>query len=66
MDGLAGASVGTPLGLTISARFDGVIDYCVLKTESGASYSGCFPIPDQAVTHAQCISKNHRLTLTRR
>jgi hypothetical protein len=48
---------------TIAARFDGVIDYCALKSESGWNYN-CTTGP--AIAHASCESKNHRLTLTRR
>jgi len=48
---------------TISARFDGVIDYCALKSESGWNYN-CTTGP--VIAHTSCESKNHRLTLTRR
>jgi hypothetical protein len=65
IDGLGEGSVGTSKLSIMSVPFDGYIDFCVLKTESPMNYSGCV-IPDQTVAHAQCTSKHHRLTLTRR
>jgi len=61
--GAAEASVATSGLSTISASFDGTIEYCVLTSEMGRFYS-CSP--GQAVTYARCASKNHRLILTRR
>jgi hypothetical protein len=59
--GVASASVPGPSVSTFTAPFDGVIDYCVLKSEPG-DYFNCNPV----AAHATCGSKNHRLTLTRR
>jgi hypothetical protein len=63
--GEGAASVGTSDASTISARFQGVFDYCVPKSEplAGSLYS-C--TPDNSTVHAQCASMNHRLVLTRR
>ena len=64
--GTAAASVGTSAVSTISASFNGVIEYCALKSELDRDrFYDCSP--SQPVTHAtQCASKNHRLILTRR
>ena len=48
---------------TISASFDGFLDSCELQSAMGSRYS-CPPGP--AAIRAQCNSRNHRLTLTRR
>lgn len=48
---------------TISARFDGAVDRCELTTEWGSRRS-CSP--GATVEHPQCVSRNHRLILTRR
>jgi hypothetical protein len=63
--GVGAASVGTSGVSTISASFQGLFDYCVTRAEPnvGNLYS-C--VPTQAIAHAQCASKNHRLILTRR
>ncbi len=63
--GVGAASVGTSGVSTISASFQGLFDYCVTKAEPNAGnlYS-C--VPAEAIAHAQCASKNHRLILTRR
>jgi hypothetical protein len=63
--GVGAASVGTSGVSTISASFHGLFDYCVTKAEPnvGNLYS-C--VPAEAIAHAQCASKNHRLILTRR
>jgi hypothetical protein len=58
--GLAAATVG-PIFSTITAPFDGSIEYCERRSPIG-SYPPC----DFPVARAQCTSKNHRLTLTRR
>jgi hypothetical protein len=66
-DGSAAGTVATSAGWTLSTSFDSSIDYCVKKSEeSGTSYAGCRSIPDQTVAHVRCISKNHRVILTRR
>ena len=51
---------------TISAPFDGGIEYCESSSDISdmATIYSCMPaLPD---SRAQCVSKNHRLTLTRR
>ncbi|MGH9142142.1 MAG: hypothetical protein ACRD2I_13500 [Vicinamibacterales bacterium] len=70
--GLGWAAVETPVGATISATFEGWVDYCVMKTPMGGGYN-CGtsnvtgePIPGAAVTYAHCQSANHRLILQRR
>jgi hypothetical protein len=69
--GTATATV-TPAPSVISAAFDGQIDYCSLKRpiedfeSCGDSGSLLEPTPSQPVTYASCVSKNHRLVLTRR
>jgi hypothetical protein len=60
--GLAAASIGTSAGSTIALPFDGSIDYCVTKSDVGR-YEDCYK---GLATHAQCASKKHQLTLTRR
>lgn len=65
IDGIGEGSAGTPRVSEMSVPFDGYIYYCVLKTDSPMSYSGCFT-GDHTDMLAQCTSKNHRLTLTRR
>jgi hypothetical protein len=50
-------------GSTISASFDGFLDSCELQSAMGSRYL-CTPGP--AAIRAQCNSRNHRLTLTRR
>ena len=63
--GVGAASVATSGAPTISASFQGLFDYCVTKAEpvQAGAYS-C--VSAQAIAHAQCASKNHRLALTRR
>jgi hypothetical protein len=63
--GVGAASVGTSGVSTISASFQGLFDYCVTKAEPnlGNLYS-C--VPAEAIAHAQCAAKNHRLILKRR
>ena len=61
--GEARTSIGPSPAATVSAAFDGVIDYCALTSDTGWTYN-CGSSP--AVAHASCQSKNHRLTLTRR
>ena len=63
--GVGAASVGTSGVSTISASFQGLFDYCVTKAEPNVgNLYGC--VPAEAIAHAQCASKNHRLILTRR
>ncbi len=61
--GLAAASIGTSAGSTITLPFDGEIDCCVTKSESGR-YEDCYQT--QAAAHLRCTSTTHRLILTRR
>jgi hypothetical protein len=58
--GLAAATVG-PVFSTITAPFDGSIEYCERRSPIGAYYTCVLP-----VARARCTSQNHRLTLTRR
>jgi hypothetical protein len=68
--GNATASVAAPI-LSISASFDGWIEYCVMKTPIG-SYYNCGTdntgavVMGQALARVHCESTNHRLILTRR
>ena len=61
--GEARTSVGTSPASTISVALDGVVDYCMLTSESGWNYNCSSSL---AIAHASCQSKNHRLILTRR
>ena len=62
-DGWGQASLGTAPISTIATPFEGVVDYCELKGDMGR-YFECSPA--QTVAQAHCVSKTHRLTLTRR
>jgi len=62
-DGRADASVGTSRVSTLSASFQGSVDYCALKSPMG-SYYDCQP--GLASARAECESNNHQLILTRR
>jgi hypothetical protein len=61
-EGRADVRVATSVVSTITAPFDGSIDYCELKSDIG-SYYNCGA---GATANVQCTSKNHLLTLTRR
>jgi hypothetical protein len=63
--GVGGTSVSTSIGSTISAPFQGTLDYCntTAEPDEDNNYS-C--LPDLAIAHARCSSKNHQLILTRR
>ena len=61
--GSAGASVGNPAVSTLTAPFNGVIEYCELKSAIGTFYD-CSPA--LAAVREQCTSKNNQLILTRR
>jgi hypothetical protein len=70
--GFARASVNGSDGPSISAAFEGWIDYCVMPYAMGAVYN-CGtsprtgePIPGVSIVRAHCESSNHRLVLTRR
>jgi hypothetical protein len=60
--GWATATLATSIASTISTSFEGLIDYCELRSPMGTFYS----CTAAAVAHAQCTSKNHRIVLTRR
>lgn len=59
--GSGGAAVGSPSVSTISTTFNGWIHHCTLASDV-FSWNGC----DIAPGHAGCLSKNNRLTFTRR
>jgi hypothetical protein len=59
--GVGGTQV-MPGAASISASFNGSLDYCVTRSDKG----GAYPCMGDMVTHARCDSRNHRLTLTRR
>ena len=61
--GLASSSIGTSRGSAIALRFDGLIDYCTTKAESGR-HEDCWA--GRAADHLQCHSSNHQLIFTRR
>ena len=60
-EGRADVRVATSVVSTITAPFDGSIDYCELKSDIG-SYYNCV----EATANVPCTSKSHLLTLTRR
>lgn len=60
--GYAATTISTP-DTTISASFDGTIEYCVATTDGTPAY-GCTSVATDRREH--CESKNHRITLTRR
>lgn len=69
--GSGSATVGAGPASTISAQFEGWIEYCVMQTSMGPYYNcgtnnSGEPIPGASITRSHCDSKNHRLTLTRR
>jgi len=62
-DGRAEASVETSRASTISASFQGWVDYCALNSPMGQYYE-CRP--GLAAARVECESKSHQLILTRR
>jgi hypothetical protein len=62
-DGRAEASVGTSRVSTISASFQGWVDYCALNSPMGPYYECRAGL---AVARAECESNSHQLILTRR
>jgi hypothetical protein len=62
-DGRAEASVGTSRVSTISASFQGWVDYCALKSPMGQYYECRAGL---ATARVECESKSHQLILTRR
>jgi len=72
--GNATASVA-PGASTISATFDGWIEFCARRSpmsEADDGYPGCEltdradPTPSQPVAYARCTSSNHQIVFTRR
>ena len=64
-----------PGASTVSATFDGWIEFCARKSpmsDADDGYPGCAvdvradPTPSQPVTYARCSSANHRIVFTRR
>jgi hypothetical protein len=56
---------------TISATFDGYVEFCATKSPMEHGYEcrqdqRADPTPSQPVTYTRCESKNHQLVLTRR
>jgi len=71
ISGNAAASVATSSASTVTAQFDGWIEYCVMPAPMGPIYNcGTSNTTGEptgaAITRAHCESPNHRLTLTRR
>ena len=62
-DGAATGTVAAPGAPALTTDFDGLIEYCESKSPLTANYSCA---PSEAVARAQCVSKTHQLTLTRR
>jgi carboxypeptidase family protein len=63
--GGGGVAVGMSKPSEITLPFDGEFFYCELKPESsGPPYSACFR-PDSTIVRSSCMSRAHRLTLTR-
>lgn len=63
-EGQAFGSVGGSFGSTIAARLDGVIEYCVLQSDTGWNYD-CSS-SRASLAYARCPSASHQLTLSRR
>lgn len=63
LSGVASASVGAGAASTITAPFDGWIEFCESNSPIPYPYD-CRPA--SATQKVMCESKNHRLTLTRR
>ena len=61
--GLAPLTVGSPPASTISAAFDGQIDYCAGTAAMGRFYDCPATRPS---AHVVCESKNHRMILERK
>ncbi|HXT69015.1 MAG TPA: carboxypeptidase-like regulatory domain-containing protein [Vicinamibacterales bacterium] len=61
--GAASAPVAVPI-TTIAAPFEGVFDYCALKSPMGTSSFNCNAGPGDV--HVACSSTHHQLSLTRR
>ena len=64
-----------PGASTVSATFDGWIEFCARKSpmsEADDGYPGCAladradPTPSQPVTYARCTSRNHQIVFSRR
>jgi hypothetical protein len=65
IDGEAGTTVGSHTLNDLTTAFNGVVSYCVAKSELGSVfYAYCDPELD-LVSRAECQSANHQVTLTR-
>ncbi len=67
IEGGSTVSVPSLAPSTVSFPFDGLYDYCVLKSPMPSNHwTTCYILPaDLIVKHVECVSKNHQLTLTR-
>ena len=63
-DGGATVSAGQSPVSSLSTTFEGAVDYCVMRSPMTGLYYDCDP--PRAVTNVHCVSKKHRLILTRR
>ena len=68
------AASPVPGASTVSATFDGWIEFCARRSpmsESNDGYPGCAvadradPTPGQPVTYARCASRNHQIVFSR-
>ncbi|HVG71908.1 MAG TPA: carboxypeptidase-like regulatory domain-containing protein [Vicinamibacterales bacterium] len=65
IDGEAGTTVGSRTLNDLTTAFDGVVSYCVAKSELGSVfYAYCEPELN-LVSRAECRSANHQVILTR-
>jgi len=63
-DGSATVSAGPSPISSLSATFEGAVDYCVMRSPMTGSHYDCDRT--RAVSNVHCVSNKHRLTLTRR
>jgi hypothetical protein len=68
IEGGSTVTVPTLAPSSVSFPFDGLYDYCVLKSPMPSNqWTTCHILPaDLIVKHVECVAKNHQLTLTRR
>jgi hypothetical protein len=65
ISGEAGTAVGSQTLNDVTTAFDGVVGYCVAKSElSSVFYASCEPDLN-LVSRAECRSANHQIILTR-
>ena len=65
-DGWSEGVPGTSGAPTLTAAFDGVIEYCELPAGVSPLITGRYACPaGNAITRAQCVSAKHRFTMTR-